>query len=84
MTHYGGCWLIPPIGIGSDRSLPRKFHIASGTPADGSRRRKEAEPLQGAVHPPPHVGGYEGWEKSGLAIERLAQVWREEARLQEK
>ncbi len=47
--------------------LARIFHTTHEMPTDCSRRREEADHLQRPIHPPPHVGGYEGCVKSGLA-----------------
>ena len=48
--------------------LTRKCHTAHETPTDCSRRREEVDRLQRAFHPPPHVGGYEGYEIFRLTL----------------
>ncbi len=70
--------------IADGSSLTWTFHTARGTPTDRSRRREEADPLQRPLHPPPHLGGYDVCEQSGLTIQHLGEVRREKARLQEK
>jgi DNA-binding CsgD family transcriptional regulator len=51
---------------GTSPAVIRKFKTAQELSTGCSRRGEEADPLPRAFHPPPDVGGYEVWQKSGL------------------
>src|SRR6266496_4942161 len=49
-------------------ALTRIFHTVHEPPTARSRRRKEADSFPRPVRPPPHVGGYVGYEIFGLTL----------------
>jgi hypothetical protein len=52
---------------GPSSRLARIFHTSHETATGRRRGREEADPRNPRACPPPHVGGYDAYEISGLA-----------------